>query len=67
MKISADTIRKYVESRFSSPRIGYRRELMLRCRIEHFVGAEGSAVLQHPAQNGADRQSETFVRDLSES
>jgi 5S rRNA maturation endonuclease (ribonuclease M5) len=31
MKLTADTIRKFLESRFSGQQIGYRRELSLRC------------------------------------
>jgi hypothetical protein len=31
MKLSTDQVRKYVEARFSGQRVGYRKELSLRC------------------------------------
>ncbi len=48
MKLTADVIRKYVESRFSGQRMGYRREVSLRCPFHD----DGTASLSFNVEKG---------------
>src|SRR2546426_84976 len=48
MKLTADKIRKYVETRFSGQRIGHHRELSLRCPLHD----DGTASLSFNVEKG---------------